>query len=44
MNRSQSPMVGELEYMLPLCSVNAFGVTTMAELKPWAPSSRSALS
>ena len=36
MNRSQSPVVAEFEYMLPLCSVNASGVTTMASLKPWS--------
>ena len=26
---SQSPVVTEFEYMLPLCSVNAFGMTTI---------------
>ena len=44
MNRSQSPVVGEFAYMLPLCSVNASGVTTMASLKPGAAASRSPLS
>ena len=27
-------MVTEFEYMLPLCSVNALGVTTISSLKP----------
>ena len=36
MNASQSPVVTEFEYMLPLCSVNAFGMTTISSLKPWA--------
>ena len=34
MKRSQSPVVGEFEYMLPLCRVYALGVTTIALLKP----------
>ena len=44
MNRSQSPVVGELEYRLLPCSVKALGVTTIASLKPWAPARRSPLS
>ena len=44
MKRSQSPVVGEFEYMLPLCSVYALGVTTIALLKPCAIASRSPLS
>ena len=44
MKRSQSPVVTEFEYMLPLCSVNASGVTTMTSLKPGAAASRSPLS
>ena len=43
MKFSQSPVVAEFEYMLPLCSEKAFGMTTISSLNPWAAASRSAL-